>query len=101
MKTFKTLPEWFDHIQVLHQQRNTYDLTRIKPIAEKLALTHFSCPVITITGTNGKGSSAKTLESIYIAAGFRIGLYTSPHILVFNERIQIDGQPIDDESLIS
>lgn len=58
-------------------------------VADRLELKPFSCPVITVAGTNGKGSSITALEKIYTAAGYRTGCYTSPHLTVFNERIRV------------
>ena len=95
-----TLDSWFSHIEHLHYQRMDFGLERIGIVAQKLSLTHFSCPVITVAGTNGKGSCAKTLESIYVAAGFKVGLYTSPHLLEFNERIRIQNHPVSDTNLM-
>ena len=60
----------------------------------------FSCPVIIVGGTNGKGSTCAMLESILLRAGYRVGLYTSPHLLVFNERMRVDGESVDDALLI-
>src|SRR3990167_4483856 len=96
-----TLDQWLSDIQVLHHQRIDFGLERILPIAQQLSLTTFSVPVITVAGTNGKGSTVKTLESIYTAADYRTALYTSPHILKFNERIRVNNQEIDDQSLIT
>jgi len=60
-----------------------------------------ACPVITVTGTNGKGSTCALLESIFIAAGHRTGLYTSPHLLAYNERVRIDGVDATDDALVA
>ena len=59
------------------------------------------CPVITVGGTNGKGSTCAMLESILRAAGYRVGLYTSPHLLRYNERVRIDGREVDDDALVA
>ncbi|HLB56508.1 MAG TPA: bifunctional tetrahydrofolate synthase/dihydrofolate synthase [Coxiellaceae bacterium] len=91
---------WFAHIKTLHEKRTDFSLDRVDQIAKHLQLKNFSCPVITITGTNGKGSTAKTLESIYFQAGFKTALYTSPHLLEFNERIRIHNKNISDENLL-
>jgi len=60
-----------------------------------------TCPVLTVTGTNGKGSTCALLESILIAAGHRTGLYTSPHLLAYNERVRIDGVEATDDALVA
>jgi dihydrofolate synthase/folylpolyglutamate synthase len=64
-----------------------------------LAARISQCPVITVGGTNGKGSTCAYLEAIYSFAGYRVGCYTSPHLLAYNERVRVDRQPVDDESL--
>lgn len=97
---FKNLDDWFSHIKQIHQKRMELGLDRIAVVADRLELRLFSCPVITVGGTNGKGSCTKTLESIYSAAGYKTGLYTSPHLMEFNERIRIQNQAISDDALI-
>lgn len=97
---FKNLDDWFFHIKQIHQKRIALGLDRIAIVADRLELRTFSCPVITVGGTNGKGSCTKTLESIYAAAGYKTGLYTSPHLMTFNERIRIHNQTISDDALI-
>jgi dihydrofolate synthase/folylpolyglutamate synthase len=72
-------------------------LERILSLASKLNLLHWSIPVIVIGGTNGKGSTIAALEAIYQKAGYRTLMYTSPHIVSFNERIRLDGIPISDD----
>jgi dihydrofolate synthase/folylpolyglutamate synthase len=96
----RTKDEWFRHIDNVHQQRIQLGLDRVGVVAERLSVTQFSCPVITVAGTNGKGSCVKTLETIYATAGYKVGLYTSPHLLDFNERIRIDNKMITDEALL-
>lgn len=95
----KSLDQWLPEIEKLHPQNIDLGLARIAKVAEQLGLTKFNCPVITVGGTNGKGSCVKTLESIFLAAGYKTGAYTSPHLLKFNERIRINNQMIDDASL--
>lgn len=97
----KTLPEWFDYIEQRYQyfHGGTEDsLPRLRQLAKKLDII-FSCPVITVTGTNGKGSTVVFTESILLAANYHVGSYLSPHLLKFNERIRLNGQEVDDTSL--
>lgn len=74
-------------------------LARISQVAAVLDVLHPTCSVITVAGTNGKGTTVAALQSIYQVAGYRVGSYTSPHLLRVNERIQFNGQPITDEAL--
>src|SRR5262245_55247887 len=94
------LSEWLAYIETLHTQNIALGLARLQPIAEKLSLNQFPCPVVTIGGTNGKGSCVAFLEAILQAAGYRTGAYTSPHLLQFNERIRIDGKAVADAPLV-
>jgi len=73
----------------------------ITGILEEIGNPHLRYACIHVAGTNGKGSVTSTLATILQAAGFRVGLYTSPHLVHFNERIQINGQPISDESVVT
>lgn len=73
---------------------------RIKQLLEFLGNPHHKIQTIHIAGTNGKGTTATTIASILKSAGYRVGLYTSPHLIDFNERIQINGKLIEDDYLI-
>lgn len=97
----KTLIDWLDYIHSLHLRDIDLGLERIAVLAKSLSLTQFSCPVITVAGTNGKGSTVKFLESIYVASGYRVAAYTSPHILKFNERLRINGEAVSDDDLLA
>ena len=77
--------------------RRKFDLAHMRTLTSTLGDPQTSFPSILIAGTNGKGSTAATLASILTAAGYRTALYTSPHLIRVNERIQIDGVPISDE----
>ncbi|MCK4869755.1 MAG: bifunctional folylpolyglutamate synthase/dihydrofolate synthase [Gammaproteobacteria bacterium] len=74
-------------------------VTRTSTVATRLELLPFNVPVITVAGTNGKGSCVAFLEAILLAESYRVGAYVSPHLLSYNERIRIDGENIDDASL--
>lgn len=96
----KILSELLSQLENRHSQEIQLGLTRIKEVAARLDLLHPSCPVITVGGTNGKGSTVALLESIYTEAGYSVGSYTSPHLLAFNERIHVNKKPISDLDLI-
>ncbi len=74
-----------------------FDLAHMRVFMEALGHPERQFPAVLIAGTNGKGSTAATLASILLAAGYRTGLYTSPHLVRINERIRLDGKPIDDD----
>lgn len=93
------LAEWLAKIERLHPQEIELGLTRIQVVVARLALSSFNCPVITVVGTNGKGTCCKALEAIYQRAGYQVGCYTSPHLLRFNERICMNGQSVADADL--
>jgi dihydrofolate synthase/folylpolyglutamate synthase len=94
----KTLAEWLAYIERQHPQAIALGLDRVRPVFERLGL-RLPGPVITVGGTNGKGSTCAMLESILRAAGYRTGLYTSPHLLRYNERVRIGGAEARDEAL--
>ncbi|MCL4774286.1 MAG: bifunctional tetrahydrofolate synthase/dihydrofolate synthase [Burkholderiaceae bacterium] len=94
------LRDWLDRIERLHPKTIELGLERVREVASRLALS-FACPVITVGGTNGKGSTCAMLESILLAAGYRVGLYTSPHLVRFAERARVGGAPADDADLVA
>jgi len=98
--TFSTLPDWLTYLEHQHPKAIDMGLERVQKVAHLLALQQLGCPVITVAGTNGKGSTVATLTAIYLAAGYRVGTYTSPHITHFNERIALQGVAVDDVILI-
>jgi len=77
--------------------RRKFDLAHMRVLAAALGDPQLGFPSVLIAGTNGKGSTAATLSSILTAAGYHTALYTSPHLMRVNERVQIDGQPIPDD----
>lgn len=97
MPRFNSLREWLDWQESLHPQAIDLGLERASRVFHALNPDCVKPPTITIAGTNGKGSCIAYLESIYRAQGYRVGAYTSPHILKYNERIKIDGKPVPDE----
>lgn len=97
--SFSSLSEWLAWQEGLHPNPIDLGLERIAAVLGRLQWCGFECPVITISGTKGKGSCAALLESILSAAGYRVGLFTSPHLRRYNERIRIAGQEISDTAL--
>jgi dihydrofolate synthase / folylpolyglutamate synthase len=100
MVSFVTLDQWLSYFKTNTVSTAATDLSRFDPILSHLNLHKVSTPVITIVGTNGKGSTAAYLESLYLNAGYKVGVYTSPHLHEFNERIRINGSPVVDEKII-
>ncbi len=95
-----SLDQWLTLLENRHADEVQLGLQRVRAVASRLSLCDLgSCVVITVAGTNGKGSTVASLEAIYVAAGFRVGSYTSPHLFQFNERIRVNKQCISDESL--
>ncbi len=89
----KTLSEWLAHAEQLHPTSIDMGLDRVRAVADRMQL-RLSCPVFTVAGTNGKGSTCAMLEAILLAAGYRTGLYTSPHLVHFEERCRVLGNII-------
>ena len=96
----KTLNDWLDHCERLHPKNIDMGLDRVRAVAERLAL-RFTCPVITVAGTNGKGSTCAMLEAILGQAGYRTGVYTSPHLVRFEERLRLLGEVVETEQLVA
>ncbi len=94
----KNLQDWLAHCEQLHPQAIDMGLGRVQAVAERMAL-HFDCPVITVAGTNGKGSTCAMLEAILLESGYRTGVYTSPHLVHFEERCRIHGQSASADAL--
>jgi len=94
----RTLTGWLEFIERQHPKTIALGLERVSRVLGRMAIAA-RCPVITVGGTNGKGSTCAMLESILRAAGRRIGLYTSPHLLRYNERVRIGGVEASDAAL--
>jgi dihydrofolate synthase/folylpolyglutamate synthase len=99
MTTFPTLDAWLTHLESAHPVGIDMGLTRIGKVRDALQLS-FDCPVITVGGTNGKGSTCAILETILLRAGYRVGCHTSPHLLSFNERARVNGAVASDAELL-
>ena len=93
-----TLNDWLAYIEQQHTQAIELGLDRLFVVKAALKQVQ-TCPVIIVGGTNGKGSTCAMLEAILTAAGYRVGLYTSPHLLHYNERVRVNGRPASDEAL--
>ena len=94
----KTLEDWLRHIERQHPQAIALGLDRVHKVWNRMD-ARLQCPVITVGGTNGKGSTCAMLESILRAGGYRTGLYTSPHLVRYNERVRISGLEASDALL--
>ena len=100
MKNLITLDDWLAYIERLHPTPIDMGLDRVKAVAERMGLK-FDCPVITVAGTNGKGSTCAMLEAILMEAGYRTGVYTSPHLVHFEERCRVRGDIVSATDLIA
>ncbi len=95
----KTLPEWLAWCEQLHPKQIELGLDRVKAVADRLPI-RFECPVITVAGTNGKGSTCAMLEAIALQSGYRTGVYSSPHLVHFEERCRIRGEIVGAAALV-
>lgn len=95
----KTLAEWLAYFESVHPSTIDMGLGRVEAVRASLNLVP-TCPVITVSGTNGKGSVCAFLSKIYASAGFKVGTLTSPHLLRFNERIALNAEPVSDEEIV-
>lgn len=97
---FATLDGWLQWQQTLHPRAIDLGLDRVRQVAERLGVLRPACPVITVGGTNGKGSCVTYLDAILSAAGYRVGVYTSPHLVRYNERVRVGGREATDAELV-
>ena len=95
-----SLNTWLDYWSHVHVTGIDLGLERVIPVAEKLGVTRPEAKVLTVAGTNGKGSTTTALASILNAQGYNVGLYQSPHIYRFNERVKLKGIEVSDQALI-
>ena len=94
-----TLEDWLAHCERLHPRTVERPLEAVRALLQRLDI-RFEAPVITVAGTNGKGSTCAMLESIALQAGYRVGLYTKPHLVHFEERCRLNGTPIEAAALL-
>ncbi len=99
MKKGSTLAEWLAYLETLHPKAIAMGLDRVSAVYARLGVV-LTCPVITVGGTNGKGSTCALLECMLRAGGYRVGAYTSPHLLHYNERVRVDAADATDDALL-
>ena len=95
----RSLAEWLDWQTSIHPRTIELGLDRMRALLARLPVARPAGPVILVAGTNGKGSVAAYLEAVLAASGLKVGTYTSPHLVDYNERIRIAGRPIATEAL--
>ncbi|MCF9378362.1 bifunctional tetrahydrofolate synthase/dihydrofolate synthase, partial [Vibrio parahaemolyticus] len=91
------LAVWLDYLAHIHTSAIDLGLERVQAVAQKAKLTKPAPTVITVAGTNGKGSTCALMEAILLQAGYSVGVYSSPHLIRYNERVRINGQDLADE----
>ncbi|NNC99629.1 MAG: bifunctional folylpolyglutamate synthase/dihydrofolate synthase, partial [Gammaproteobacteria bacterium] len=96
-----TLTEWVEYIQTLHHREIDMSLERVREVYRRMYPGGVDFRIINIAGTNGKGSTAELIASIYCNAGLKVGKFTSPHISRFNERYNLNREDVDDDSLLA
>ena len=94
-----TLDEWLARCERMHPTEIDLTLDRVLKVKERLGL-RFTAPVVVVAGTNGKGSTCAMMESIALQAGYRVGLYSKPHLVHFEERCRVDGRMVDAADLL-
>jgi len=99
MTTPITLDDWLAHCERLHPRSIDLTLDRVRRVQQRLAL-RFEMPVFTVAGTNGKGSTCAMLEAILQEAGYKVGVYTSPHLVHFEERCRLGGRLVEAAELL-
>ncbi len=98
-KCKNSLDDWLSWMESCHPSEIELGLDRIRKVAENLSIDLSGSTVVTVAGTNGKGSTISYLQSIYLQAGYSVGAFTSPHFLKYNERVQINGLCASDHQL--
>ncbi|MDB5885084.1 MAG: FolC bifunctional protein [Polaromonas sp.] len=100
MEHLTTLDDWLAYCERLHPKNIDMGLERVRAVAERMGLK-FECPIITVAGTNGKGSTCAMLEAILMESGYRTGVYTSPHLVHFEERCRVRGDIVGAAELVA
>ena len=96
----RSLDQWLAWIEGQHPRAIDMGLDRVREVADRMGLPRPARHVITVAGTNGKGSTVAFLEAIGRAQGWRVGAYTSPHLFAYNERVRVDGRAAEDAALV-
>ena len=94
-----SLTDWLSYLEQLHPSAIDMGLERVREVAARLPLETTAVKIV-VGGTNGKGSTCAMLEAILLAAGYRVGLYTSPHLVNFNERARLNGEIVSDAEFV-
>jgi len=94
-----SLADWLSALEALHPKAIDMGLDRVRAVAQRLPLQSDAVKFV-VAGTNGKGSTCAMLEAILLASGWRVGMYTSPHLIDFNERARVNGQALSDAELV-
>ncbi len=92
-----SLDDWLSYLESIHPANIEMGLARVNQVATQLNLLNFPSKIILIAGTNGKGTTARFLESLLLNQGFNVGTYSSPHLFKFNERVRINALQLDDQ----
>lgn len=100
MASERNLQSWLTYLEAIHPLSMDFKLARIQTVYERMNLSKIAPLIITVAGTNGKGSTSTTIANLYCAHGQKVGLFTSPHITRFNERIRINLCEVSDELII-
>jgi len=95
----RNLEQWLSYLEQLHPNEIDMGLARVQDAAQRLGLPRIADKIITVTGTNGKGSTCAFLASLVVQQGLTVGVYSSPHLLRYNERVRINGQEVSDQQL--
>ncbi|MDU4435551.1 MAG: bifunctional tetrahydrofolate synthase/dihydrofolate synthase, partial [Pluralibacter gergoviae] len=95
------LATWLSYLEHLHSTTIELGLGRVSQVAERMALLKPAPFVFTVAGTNGKGTTCRTLESILLAAGYRVGVYSSPHLVRYTERVRVQGAELDETAHVA
>lgn len=96
-----SLEMWLDYLANIHTSAIDLGLERVQAVATSANLTKPAPTVITVAGTNGKGSTCALMEAILLDAGYSVGVYSSPHLIRYNERVRINGLDLDDEKHVA
>ena len=97
---FSTLQDWLSWLESCHPQEIELGLDRIGKVAQTMSVSLDHCQVVTVAGTNGKGSCVASLNALLRSANLKVGVFTSPHLTAYNERVLIDNAPVSDQLLM-